>query len=161
MCLTIIYSIFFSYSTDKTESPCANPRYTQCLKCFSYLLTAVITIHQLPSPSIVTVSFRKWIVFDRRPLSINHQSINHQLMDIFSSNSSALHSRSSKIKSVSVDAWKRVREQSSMWIAIVDVYRELTNVCGWTEIEIDTAVKSWNRFKDMTAETGIILERIK
>ena len=41
MCLTKIYSIFFSYSTDKTESPCGNPRYTQCLKCFSYLLTAV------------------------------------------------------------------------------------------------------------------------
>ena len=41
MCLTKIYSVFFSYSTDKTESPCGNPRYTQCLKCFSYLLTAV------------------------------------------------------------------------------------------------------------------------
>ena len=41
MCFTIIYSIFFSYSTDKTQSLCANPRYTQCLKCFSYLLTAV------------------------------------------------------------------------------------------------------------------------
>ena len=41
MCLTKIFSIFFSYSTDKTESPCGNPRYTQCLKCFSYLLTAV------------------------------------------------------------------------------------------------------------------------
>ena len=41
MCFTIIYSIFFSYSTNKIESPCANPRYTQCLKSFSYLLTAV------------------------------------------------------------------------------------------------------------------------
>ena len=43
MCFTIIYSILFSYSTDKTESLWANPRYTQCLKCFSYLLTAVCT----------------------------------------------------------------------------------------------------------------------
>ena len=41
MCFTKIYSILFSYSTDKTVSPCANSRYTQCLKCFSYLLTAV------------------------------------------------------------------------------------------------------------------------
>ena len=41
MCLTMIYSIFFSYSTNKIESPYANPRYTQCLKSFSYLLTAV------------------------------------------------------------------------------------------------------------------------
>ena len=41
MCLTIIYSIFFSYSTNKIGSPCTNPRYIQCLKSFSYLLTAV------------------------------------------------------------------------------------------------------------------------
>ena len=41
MCFSKIYSIFFSYSTDKTESSCANSSYTQCLKCFSYLLTAV------------------------------------------------------------------------------------------------------------------------
>ena len=44
MCFTIIYSIFFSYSTNKTESPCTNPRYTQCLKSFSYLLTAVMLL---------------------------------------------------------------------------------------------------------------------
>ena len=37
----MIYSIFFSYSTNKIESPCANLRYTQCLKSFSYFLTAV------------------------------------------------------------------------------------------------------------------------
>ena len=43
MCLTIIYSIFFSYSTNKIESPCANPRYNQSLKSFSYLLTAVLS----------------------------------------------------------------------------------------------------------------------
>ena len=49
MCLTKIYSIFFSYSTDKTESPCGNPRYTQCLKCFSYLLTAVTMAPSLHS----------------------------------------------------------------------------------------------------------------
>ena len=41
MCFTIIYSIFFSYSTNKIKSPCANPRYTQWLKSFSYLLTVV------------------------------------------------------------------------------------------------------------------------
>ena len=36
-----IFTIFFSYSTNKTESPCANSRYSQCLNCFSYLLPAV------------------------------------------------------------------------------------------------------------------------
>ena len=36
-----IFTIFFSYSTSKTESPCANSRYSQCLNCFSYLLPAV------------------------------------------------------------------------------------------------------------------------
>ena len=46
MCFTIIYSIFFSYSTNKIESTCANPRYTQCLKSFSYLLTAVTSVRK-------------------------------------------------------------------------------------------------------------------
>ena len=35
------FTIFFSYSTNKTESPCANSKYSQCLNCFSYLLPAV------------------------------------------------------------------------------------------------------------------------
>ena len=36
-----IFTIFFSYSTNKTELHCANSRYSQCLNCFSYLLPAV------------------------------------------------------------------------------------------------------------------------
>ena len=36
-----IFTIFFSYSTSKTESPCVNSRYSQFLNCFSYLLPAV------------------------------------------------------------------------------------------------------------------------
>ena len=52
MCFTIIYSIFFSYSTNKIESPCANPRYTQCLKSFSYLLTAVVIFFETCSPPL-------------------------------------------------------------------------------------------------------------
>ena len=39
-----IFTIFFLYSTNKTESPCANSRYSQCLNCFSYLLPAVLRI---------------------------------------------------------------------------------------------------------------------
>ena len=39
--LPMIFTTFFSYSTNKTESPCANSRYSQCLNCFSYLLQAV------------------------------------------------------------------------------------------------------------------------
>ena len=39
--LPMIFTTFFSYSTHKTKSPCANSRYTQCLNCFSYLLQAV------------------------------------------------------------------------------------------------------------------------
>ena len=39
--LPIIFTTFFSYSTNKTELPCANSRYSQCLNCFSYLLPAV------------------------------------------------------------------------------------------------------------------------
>ena len=39
--LPTIFTIFFSYSTNKTESPCANSRCSQCLNCFSYLLPAV------------------------------------------------------------------------------------------------------------------------
>ena len=37
-----IFTIFFSYPTNKTEPPCANSRYSQCLNCFSYLLPAVV-----------------------------------------------------------------------------------------------------------------------
>ena len=40
--LPIIFTTFFSYSTNETELPCANSRYSQCLNCFSYLLPAVI-----------------------------------------------------------------------------------------------------------------------
>ena len=36
-----IFIIFFSYSTNKTESLCANSRYSQCLNCFSFLLPVV------------------------------------------------------------------------------------------------------------------------
>ena len=43
----MIFSIFFSYSKNKTELPCTNSRYTQCLKPFSYLLTAVRSDDQL------------------------------------------------------------------------------------------------------------------
>ena len=42
--LPIIFTTFFSYSTNKTELPCANSRYSQCLNCFSYLLPAVYAI---------------------------------------------------------------------------------------------------------------------
>ena len=38
----MIFTTFFSYSTNKTKSPCANSRYSQCLDCFSYLLPAVL-----------------------------------------------------------------------------------------------------------------------
>ena len=37
----MIFTLFLSYSKNKTESPCTNSRYTQCLKSFSYHLTAV------------------------------------------------------------------------------------------------------------------------
>ena len=37
----MIFTTFFSYSTNKTESPCTNSKYSQCLNCFSYLLPAV------------------------------------------------------------------------------------------------------------------------
>ena len=37
----IFTTYFFSYSTNKTELPCANSMYSQCLNCFSYLLPAV------------------------------------------------------------------------------------------------------------------------
>ena len=39
--LPIIFRTFFSYSSNKTESPCLNSRYSQCLNCLSYLLPAV------------------------------------------------------------------------------------------------------------------------
>ena len=39
--LPMIFKTFFSYSTNKIESPCTNSRYSQCLKSFSYLLTVV------------------------------------------------------------------------------------------------------------------------
>ena len=42
--LPMIFTTFFSYSTNKTELPCANSKYSQCLNCFSYLLPAVDTI---------------------------------------------------------------------------------------------------------------------
>ena len=58
--LPMIFTTFFSYSTNKTESPCANSRYSQCLNCFSYLLQAVMSylplfpyiphFHQYPNP---------------------------------------------------------------------------------------------------------------
>ena len=35
------------YSTNKIESPCANPRYSHSLKRFSYLLTAVDSIYRV------------------------------------------------------------------------------------------------------------------
>ena len=56
-----IFTIFFSYSTNKTESPCANSTYSQCLNCFSYLLPAVyymIGTH-LPPPPLISMSFRE------------------------------------------------------------------------------------------------------
>ena len=62
MCLTIIYSIFFSYFTDKTELLCANPRHTQCLKCFSYLLTAVHCIWQWPQYKALELKMSSWCV---------------------------------------------------------------------------------------------------
>ena len=37
----MIFTTFSSYFTNKTELPCANSRYSQCLNCFSYLLPAV------------------------------------------------------------------------------------------------------------------------
>ena len=40
--LPIIFTTFFSYSTNKTESPCTNSKYSQRLKSFSYLLTAML-----------------------------------------------------------------------------------------------------------------------
>ena len=40
----MIFTTFFSCSTNKTELPCANSKYSQCLNCFSYLLLAVDTI---------------------------------------------------------------------------------------------------------------------
>ena len=39
----MIFTTFFSYSTNKTESSCANSRYSQCFNCFSYLVPAVLT----------------------------------------------------------------------------------------------------------------------
>ena len=39
--LPMIFTTFFSYSTNKTELLCANSSYSQCLNCFSYLLPAV------------------------------------------------------------------------------------------------------------------------
>ena len=39
--LPMIITIFFSYSTNITELPCASSKYSQCLNCFSYLLPAV------------------------------------------------------------------------------------------------------------------------
>ena len=42
--LPMIFTTFFSYSTNKTELPCANSKSSQCLNCFSYLLPAVDTI---------------------------------------------------------------------------------------------------------------------
>ena len=69
----MIFTIFFPYFTNKIESLCANPRYSQWLKSFSYLLTAVcnhrhcfqmrlcisIRGHVRPSvrPSVRSVSF--------------------------------------------------------------------------------------------------------
>ena len=44
-----IFTIFFSYFTNKTESPCANSRYSQCLNCFSYLLPAVKAVYTATS----------------------------------------------------------------------------------------------------------------
>ena len=39
--LPMIFTTFFSYSTNKTELPCANSKYSQCLNRFPYLLPAV------------------------------------------------------------------------------------------------------------------------
>ena len=47
--LPMIFTTFFSYSTNKTESSCANSRDSQCLNCFSYLL-----------PAVKTLILRKW-----------------------------------------------------------------------------------------------------
>ena len=43
----MIFTMFFPYSTNKIESPCANPRYSHSLKRFSYLLTAVDSIYRV------------------------------------------------------------------------------------------------------------------
>ena len=61
--LPTIFTTFFSYSTYKTESPCANSRYSQCLDCFSYLLPAVETdlqsdyYQKRSHPAIVDVTY--------------------------------------------------------------------------------------------------------
>ena len=59
-----IFTIFLSYSTNKTESPCTNSRYSQCLNCFSYLLPAVLcdcrlkTSPERSSQSMVHLEYR-------------------------------------------------------------------------------------------------------
>ena len=53
----MIYTTFFSFSTNKTEAPFANYRYTQRPKSFSYLLTAVYSINPCVWMNISSLKF--------------------------------------------------------------------------------------------------------
>ena len=55
--LLMIFTTFFLYSTNKTESPCANSRYSQCLNCFSYLLPAVVSLAAISVGGLIAFLF--------------------------------------------------------------------------------------------------------
>ena len=67
----MIFTTFFSYSTNKTELLCANSRYSQCLNCFSYLLPAVL-------------SFLSWLIFQLFQCISTFLSVSHCLCRLLS-----------------------------------------------------------------------------
>ena len=68
----MIFTTFFSYSTNKTLSPCTSSRYTQCLKSFSYLLTAVYenTTWDKNLYALLVGSYHRWVRYSRVSLYV-------------------------------------------------------------------------------------------